>query len=64
MLLGRKAMTNQDSISKIRDDTLSTKVYIVKAMAFPVVTYGCESSTIKKAVKSESESHSVVSDSL
>ena len=48
-LLGRKAMTNLDSVIKSRDITLPTKVHIVKAMAFPVVTYGCESWTIKKA---------------
>ena len=48
-LLGRKAMTNLDSILKSRDLTLPTKVYIVKAMVFPVVMYGCESWTIKKA---------------
>ena len=46
--LGRKAMTNLDSILKSRDITLPTKVYIVKAMVFPVVMYGCESWTIKK----------------
>ena len=49
LLLGRKAMTNLDSILKSRDITLLTKVYIVKAMVFPVVTYGCESWTVKKA---------------
>ena len=49
MLLGRKAMTNLDSILKSRDVTLPTKVRIVKAMAFPVVMYGCESWTMKKA---------------
>ena len=48
-LLGRKAMTNLDSILKSRDITLPTKVHLVKAMAFPVVMYGCESWTIKKA---------------
>ena len=48
-LLGRKVMTNLDSILKSRDITLSTKVYLVKAMVFPVVMYGCESWTIKKA---------------
>ena len=47
-LLGRKAMTNQDSILKSRDITLPTKVCLVKAMAFPVVMYGCESWSIKK----------------
>ena len=49
LLLGRKAVTNLDSILKSRDITLPTKVHVVKAMAFPVVTYGCESLTIKKA---------------
>ena len=48
-LLGRKAMTNLDSILKSRDITLPTKVYLVKAMIFPVVLYGCESWAIKKA---------------
>ena len=47
--LGRKAMTNLDSILKSRDITLPTKVSIVKAMVFPVVMYGCESWTVKKA---------------
>ena len=49
LLFGRKAMTNLDSILKSRDVTLTTKVYLVKAMVFPVVVYGCESWTIKKA---------------
>ena len=49
LLLGRKAMTNLDSILKSRDITLPTKIRLVKAMVFPVVTYGCESWTIKKA---------------
>ena len=49
LLLGRKVMTNLDSILKSRDITLPTKVHIVKAMALPVVMYGCESWTIKKA---------------
>ena len=49
LLLGRKVMTNLDSILKSRDITLSTKVLLVKAMVFPVVIYGCESWTIKKA---------------
>ena len=49
LLLGRKAMTNLDSILKSRDITLPTKVRTVKAMVFPVVMYGCESWTIKKA---------------
>ena len=48
LLLGRKVMTNLDSILKSRDITLSTKVCLVKAMAFPVVMYGCKSWTIKK----------------
>ena len=47
LLLGRKAKTNLDSILKSRDVTLLTKVHLVKAMVFPVVTYGCESWTIK-----------------
>ena len=50
LLLGRKAVRNLDSILKSRDITLPTKVYIVKALIFPVVPYGCESWTIKKAV--------------
>ena len=49
LLLGRKAMTNIDSILKSRDITLPTKVHLVKALVFPVVMYGCESWTIKKA---------------
>ena len=49
LLLGRKAMTNRDSILKSRDITLPTKVHLVKGMVFPVVMYGCESWTIKKA---------------
>ena len=49
LLLGRKVMTNLDSILKSRDITLPTKVRLVKAMVFPVVIYGCESWTIKKA---------------
>ena len=49
LLLGSKVMTNLDSILKSRDITLSTKVHLVKAMVFPVVMYGCESWTIKKA---------------
>ena len=49
LLLGRKAMTNPDSVLKSRDITLLTKVHIVNAMVFPVVTYSCESWTIKKA---------------
>ena len=49
LLLGRKVMTNLDSILKSRDITLPTKVRLVKAMVFPVVMYGCESWTVKKA---------------
>ena len=49
LLLGRKVMTNLDSILRSRDITLSTNVRLVKAMVFPVVMYGCESWTIKKA---------------
>ena len=50
LLFGRKVMTNLDSILKSRNITLPTKVHLVKAMVFPVVMYGCESWTIKKAV--------------
>ena len=53
LLLGRKAMTNLDSILKSRDITLLTKVHIVKAMVFPAVIYGCESWTMKKAEREE-----------
>ena len=49
LLLGRKVMTNLDSILKSRDTTLPTKVHLVKAMVFPVAMYGCESWTVKKA---------------
>ena len=49
LLLGRKAMTNLDNVLKSRDITLPTKVHIVKAMVYPVVMYGCESWTVKKA---------------
>ena len=49
LILGRKVMTNLDSILKSRDITLPTKVHLVKAMVFPVLMYGCESWTIKKA---------------
>ena len=49
LLLGRKAMTNLDSILESTDITLPTKIYLIKAMVFPVVIYGCESWTIKKA---------------
>ena len=55
LLLGRKAMTNLDSILKSRDITLLTKVHLVKAMVFPVVTYGCEGWTIKKAERRREE---------
>ena len=48
LLLGRRAMTNLDSLLKSKDITLLTKVHLVKAMVFPVVTYGCESWTIRK----------------
>ena len=53
LLLGRKAMTNLDSILKSRDITLSTKAHLVKAVVFPVVMYGCESWTIRKAERQE-----------
>ena len=49
LLLGRKAMTNLDSVVKSRDITLLTKIHIVEDMVFPVVVYGCESWTVKKA---------------
>ena len=49
LVLGRKAMTNLDSILKSRDITLPTKVHLVRAMVFPIVMYGCENWTIKKA---------------
>ena len=49
LLLGRKVMTNLDSVLKSRDSTLPTKVHLVKAMVFPVVMFGCESWTVKKA---------------
>ena len=49
LLLGRKVMTNLDSIFRSRDITLPTKVHLVKALVFPVVMYGCESWTVKKA---------------
>ena len=52
LLLGRNVMTNLDSIFKIRDITLPTKVCLVKAMVFPVVVYGCQSRTVKKAERS------------
>ena len=53
LLLGRKVMTNLDSILKSRDITLPTKVHLVKAIVFPVVMYGCESWTVKKAEHEE-----------
>ena len=53
LLLGRKAMTNLDSVLKSRDITLPVKIYIVKAMVFPIVMYGCKSWTIKKAEHQE-----------
>ena len=53
LLLGRKVMTNLDSIFKSRDITLPTKVCLVKAMVFPVVMYGCDSWTVRKAVAEE-----------
>ena len=53
LLLGRKVMTNLDSILKSRDITLPTKVCLVKAMVFPVVMYGCESWTVKKVEREE-----------
>ena len=49
MLIGRNVMTNLDSVLKSRDMTLPTKIHVVETMVFPVVTYGCESWTIKKA---------------
>ena len=55
LLLGRKVMTNLDSMLKGRDITLSTKVRLVKAMVFPVVMYGCESWTIKKAERQRTD---------
>ena len=55
LLLGKKAMTNLDSILKSRDITLPTKVHLVKAMVFPVVKYGCESWTIKKAERQRND---------
>ena len=53
LVLGRKVMTNLDSIFKSRDITLPTKVHLAKAMVFPVVMYGCESWTVKKAERKE-----------
>ena len=59
LLLGRKVMTNLDSIWKIRDITLPTKVHLVKAMVFPVVMYGCESWAIKKAERQRIDAFSL-----
>ena len=55
LFLGRKAMTNLDSLLKSRDITLPTKVHLVKAMVFPVVKYGCESWTVKKAERQRTD---------
>ena len=55
LLLGKKVMTNLGSMSKSKDSTLSTKVRLVKAVVFPVVTYGCESCTVKKAKHQRSD---------
>ena len=60
LLLGRKAMTNLDSILKSKDITLLTKVCLVKAMVFPVVMYGCESWTLKKAERRRSDDFELV----
>ena len=59
LILGRKAMTNQDSILKSRDITLLAKVHLVKAIVFPVVMYGCESWTIKKAERQRTDAFEV-----
>ena len=59
LLLGRKVMTNLDSIFKSRDITLPTKVHLVKAMVFPVVMYGCESWTVKKAERQRTDAFEV-----
>ena len=56
LLLGRKVMTNLDSVLKCRDITLPTKIHLVKAMVFPVVMYGCESWTVKKAAAAAAKS--------
>ena len=63
LLLGRKVMTNLDSIFKSRDITLPTKVHLVKAMVFPVVMYGCESWTVKKAERRRIDAFDVGEDS-
>ena len=60
LLLGRKVMTNLDSILKSRDITLPTKVHLVKAMVFPLVMYGCESWTVKKAERRRIDAFAVV----
>ena len=60
LLLGRIAMTNLDSVFKTRDITLPTKVHIVKAIVFPVVMYGCESWTIKKAKRQRTDTLKLV----
>ena len=60
LLLGRKVMTNLDRVLKSRDNTLLTKVHIVKAMVFPVVMYGCESWTIKKAERQRIDAFELV----
>ena len=63
LLLGRKIMTNVDSIFKSRDITLPTKVRLVKALVFPVVMYGCESGTVKKAERQKIDAFGVRVDS-
>ena len=63
LLLGRKIMTNLDSMFKSRDITLPTKVHLVKAMVFPVVMYGCESWTVKKAERRRIDAFDVGEDS-
>ena len=64
LLLGRKVMTNLDSILKSRDITLPTKVHLVKAMVFPVVMYGCESWTVKKAERQRIDAFVVLEKTL
>ena len=63
LLLGRKVMTNLDSIFRSRDITLPTKIRLVKAMVFPVVMYGCESGTVKKAERQKIDAFGVRVDS-
>ena len=63
LLLGRKVMTNLNSILKSRDITLSTKVHLVKAMVFPVVMYGCESWTVKRAGKKQKKTRTTKKES-